>query len=290
MKRFLTLAVLFTLVVCVGAQDQQPAPEAPTIYTAFGDSLTVGVGAATGYPPRLQALLQSKGINAKVVNRGRSGETTGGGVGRLPGVLSADHPAYLLLMEGTNDVSLQVDDAGIIANLETMVNMGKAAGAKVLLAALPPRKDSLEPASQRLNAQITSLAARTGATLVDMEAKLSTDNMVDHVHFNDQGYQQMAEAWFSRLGGGGGGGGGCFVATAAYGDPHAAPVERFRSFRDHYLLATPGGRWAVGFYYRFGPGAARIVESSPALRIPVRRVLDRIDGWIVGLPEIRPLP
>ena len=220
------------LICCLaGAAFVAGAEEEPTVYTAFGDSLTVGEGASAGYPPRLNAMLNDQRGPSKVINRGRGGETTAGGLSRLPGVLASDKPKVLLLMEGTNDVTAGTSENATIGNLEAMVRLAQGAGVRVIIATLPPRGDMRQNASHRVSAGINELAGRTGVSLVDMEAAVSRSNLVDNVHFNNAGYQQMADAWFGRIGGGGGGGGGCFVATAVYGDAEAAEVLRLRRFR-----------------------------------------------------------
>lgn len=281
MTRMVFLFCCCTLLpMALGAQD------APTVYTAFGDSLTVGEGAAVGYPARLEAMLNDRRGPSRVVNRGRGGETTAGGLSRLPGVLAADKPKVLLLMEGTNDVSADVSESATIGNLEAMINLAKGAGVRVIIATLPPRGDSRQNPSRRVSAGINALAGRTGVSLADMEAAVSRSNLVDYLHFNDAGYQQMADAWFRRIGGGGGGGGGCFVATAVYGDPDAAEVRRLRRFRDLYLMPVRPGRRLVGAYYTLGPDAARVVERSPRTRDAVRDGLDILGSWIEPLPGV----
>ncbi|MGA7265599.1 MAG: GDSL-type esterase/lipase family protein, partial [Stellaceae bacterium] len=51
----------------------------------FGDSLTAGYGVPVGqaFPARLEGWLHARGIAARVVNAGVSGDTTAGGVARL---------------------------------------------------------------------------------------------------------------------------------------------------------------------------------------------------------------
>jgi acyl-CoA thioesterase-1 len=68
---------------------------------AFGDSLTVGVGAsyAESYPVVLTEL-----SGRKVINAGVSGETTTQGLQRLPGLLEQHEPELVLLLEGGNDI------------------------------------------------------------------------------------------------------------------------------------------------------------------------------------------
>lgn len=276
------------ICLCIGSSLAGGQEKEPRVYTAFGDSITAGVGASVGYPPRLEAMLTAERGASRVINRGRPGETTAQGLSRLPGVLAQDRPHVLLLMEGTNDVTEGVSQSATIGNLEAMVSLARDAGVRVIIATLPPRADGRRNASQSVSAGITAMAGRTGVTLVDMEAAVSQSNLVDHVHFNDAGYQEMAAAWFGRIGGGGGGGGGgmCFVATAVYGDPEAGEVRRLRRFRDLYMMPTRQGRFLVGSYYALGPDAAGVVKKSPRLQEAVREGLDAFGSWIEPLPGI----
>ena len=91
---------LWLLAGCGERLSLSPLPEDGVIL-AFGDSLTAGVGAKSGsaYPDALQAL-----TGRRVVNAGVSGETTAGGVARLPSVLEAVGPDLVMLMEGGNDI------------------------------------------------------------------------------------------------------------------------------------------------------------------------------------------
>lgn len=114
---------------------------------AFGDSITEGalpydernIG---GYPTRLERLLDRESRSVTVSNRGRGGETTGEGLSRLPSVL-AEGGDVLLLMEGTNDVTLiatgDLSAETSRANLSNMVSRGEQSGFTVVLGSIIPR-------------------------------------------------------------------------------------------------------------------------------------------------------
>src|SRR5262245_28310322 len=93
-----------------------PASNGPTSsadhprIVAFGDSLTagLGVGAAESYPAQLQQRLEDLGYHYRVVNAGVSGETTAGGVRRVPWVLKSQ-PAIVILELGANDGDRKTD-------------------------------------------------------------------------------------------------------------------------------------------------------------------------------------
>src|SRR6187401_2963094 len=68
---------------------------------AFGDSLFAGYGLedGQGYPDVLQAALRERGINARVIDAGVSGDTTAAGLQRIGFVLDAQQaPPELALV------------------------------------------------------------------------------------------------------------------------------------------------------------------------------------------------
>jgi acyl-CoA thioesterase I len=100
----------------------------------FGDSLTAGYGMAAtqAFPARLEAWLHERGIAARVVNAGVSGDTTAGGLARLDWAL-ADKPDLVILALGANDALRGIEPSAVRDNLDKMIGKIKAGGAKVLL-------------------------------------------------------------------------------------------------------------------------------------------------------------
>ena len=108
----------------------------------FGDSLSAGYGLHPdeGWVPLLQKRLQTQGYVTPVVNASVTGETTGGGVQRLPRALQLHKPWLVILELGANDGlrGLPVPEAH--ANLEKMIAATRESGAQVLLVGMrmPP--------------------------------------------------------------------------------------------------------------------------------------------------------
>ncbi|MBV8937682.1 MAG: arylesterase [Alphaproteobacteria bacterium] len=100
----------------------------------FGDSLTAGYGIAAqqAFPARLEAWLHERGIAARVVNAGVSGDTTAGGLARLDWAL-ADKPDLVILALGANDALRGIEPSAVHDNLDKMISKIRATGAKVLL-------------------------------------------------------------------------------------------------------------------------------------------------------------
>lgn len=104
----------------------------------LGDSLS----AAYGIPRERGwvALLQQKLTNFNVVNAGISGDTTDGGVARLPALLQKHQPAIVIIELGGNDGLRGFQIQRIRDNLAQMTQLSQRAGAKVLLVGMkiPP--------------------------------------------------------------------------------------------------------------------------------------------------------
>jgi acyl-CoA thioesterase-1 len=101
----------------------------------FGDSISAGYGInpERGWAALLQSKLKSEGYGDQVVNASVSGETTEGGLARLPRALALHHPGIVIIELGGNDGlrALPVDQ--MRANLAQMAALCAAAGARVLL-------------------------------------------------------------------------------------------------------------------------------------------------------------
>jgi acyl-CoA thioesterase-1 len=77
--------------------------------------------------------LRFQGYGYQVVNASESGETSGGGLERLPRALELHRPRLLILELGANDGLRALPAAELRGNLERMVRLARAAGARVLL-------------------------------------------------------------------------------------------------------------------------------------------------------------
>ncbi|HWF99971.1 MAG TPA: arylesterase [Steroidobacteraceae bacterium] len=108
----------------------------------FGDSLSAahGLRPEQGWVALLSARLKAQGYGYQVINASVSGETTTGGLARLPRELRLTRPGVLVLELGAND-ALQGLPLGLAQQrLASMIRLAEAARARVLLAGLliPP--------------------------------------------------------------------------------------------------------------------------------------------------------
>lgn len=93
---------------------------------AFGDSLFAGYNLAEeeGYPERLEAALRGRGINARVVDAGVSGDTSAAGRDRIDFVLEAqeEKPDLFILELGGNDLLRGIGPEETRANFDAMLS------------------------------------------------------------------------------------------------------------------------------------------------------------------------
>ncbi len=188
-------------------------------FIGFGDSITFGSmngpAMGTGYTPRLQSLLSDLFQEPLVANRGVPGEPTWEAVSRIHSVLDNELALYLLLMEGTNDVTtLNYSLDSTIFNLRQILKASLDRSLFPMISTIIPRaRDRWTPSAKartiELNTKIVNLATELKVFIVQNydsfisfpdsagghEALISGDNL----HPSDLGYQMMAETWYQKI-------------------------------------------------------------------------------------------
>ena len=158
----------FLLVAALAAGGEAPAADAGKTVLVLGDSISAAYGLQTenGEPGWVQLLRQRLGPRHRVVNASISGDTTVGGLTRLPRTLAVHKPDIVIIELGGNDGLRGYPVTSIRANLLAMTEAVLAAGAKPVLAGMrmPP---NLGPRYTRAFHELyTGIAADTGAALV----------------------------------------------------------------------------------------------------------------------------
>jgi acyl-CoA thioesterase-1 len=107
-----------------------------------GDSLSAeyGLTRGTGWVNLMSQQAAKESVKVKFVNASISGDTSSGGVSRLPQLLSAHKPHLLVVELGGNDALRGLSMNMTQQNLITMAREGKKSGAKVLIVGMqvPP--------------------------------------------------------------------------------------------------------------------------------------------------------
>ena len=108
----------------------------------LGDSISAGYGIqrGQGWVDLLAQRLAKTQPRHEVVNASISGDTTGGGLARLPDLLRRHQPALVLVELGGNDGLRGYPTTSIRANITTMVQLAQRAQARVVIVAMeiPP--------------------------------------------------------------------------------------------------------------------------------------------------------
>ena len=114
----------------------------PPVILVLGDSLSAGYGIdrAVGWVNLLQNRLVAQNHGHRVINASISGDTTAGGLARLPVALERFNPRIVIIELGGNDGlrGLGIDQTR--RNLSQMIDLAQAADCRVLLLGmmLPP--------------------------------------------------------------------------------------------------------------------------------------------------------
>jgi len=114
----------------------------PPVILVVGDSLSAGYGMALAesWPRLLQDRLKAQGLSHRVVNSSVTGDTTQGGLARLPGLLHRHQPEIAIIELGGKDGLRGLGIDATRENLSAMIAQSQAAGARVILTGiqLPP--------------------------------------------------------------------------------------------------------------------------------------------------------
>lgn len=165
-----------------------PLPAEGTIL-AFGDSLTLGVGAgkSESYP---RVLAQLSGM--RVINAGVSGEVTADGFTRLSGTIEQTMPDMLILLEGGNDIIRNLDPEVTKTNLASMIELAQNRGVEVVLIGVPAKRVLSDSAPFYAELAQEYQLVFDGNLIASLLRKRAYK--FDAIHFNQQGYRVMAEA------------------------------------------------------------------------------------------------
>lgn len=134
----------------------------------LGDSISAAFGLDTrqGWVSLLEQRLAAEGFAYQVVNASVSGDTSAGGLARLPTLLAEHRPQLVIVELGGNDGLRGQAPAQLQQNLAAMVQQSQKAGAKVLILGmqLPPNYGVRYTTA--FAAVFPQVANQTGAALV----------------------------------------------------------------------------------------------------------------------------
>ena len=159
----------------------------------LGDSISAGYGMNVddGWVNLMNQTLRQRELAYRMVNASISGETTVGGLRRLPDLLQEHAPSIVVIELGGNDGLRGYPTTKILDNLLTMTDLVKAAGAQpvIITMRIPP---NYGPRYTRAFEQVFADAAeQSKATLVPF---LFEELAVDAQMMQDDGIHPTAKA------------------------------------------------------------------------------------------------
>jgi lysophospholipase L1-like esterase len=204
----------------------------PVTVLSIGDSMTEGyIDGVVDHEHRftsiLERLLTGETPSSRVVNRGKSGQTSSEGAVTMSGYLFSDKPDIVTILYGTNDMLLEADGIPRVSPfncgeaLRFMVREARAEGVVPVLMTLVPvvlekyylRHDrelyekygGAEALRQRYDLTVRRIAGEEDVVLIDLEELLGPDLEVtlgdDGVHLSVAGHQMIGEELMETISG-----------------------------------------------------------------------------------------
>ncbi len=133
-----------------------------------GDSISAayGMDIRQGWVSLLEQRLQRQSATHQVINASVSGETTSGGLQRLPRLLRQHRPDLVVLELGGNDGLRGQPPALMQRNLERMVRLTQAGGGRVIVAGMRIPPNYGRAYTDAFAALFPAVARSTGSALV----------------------------------------------------------------------------------------------------------------------------
>lgn len=194
------LLLIFNLALTTGG-----AAERKTIFIV-GDSIAAGHGVdlEEAFPALLQERVNEKQLPYEVVNAGLSGDTTAGGVRRLPWLLRR-HMDVLVLELGGNDGLRGITPKETKANLEKMIDLAreKNPAVQIIVAGMQMPQNMGEDYTREYREVFPTVAREKQAKLIPFLLEgvggKTELNLPDRIHPNPAGHKIIAETVWKTL-------------------------------------------------------------------------------------------
>jgi acyl-CoA thioesterase-1 len=202
------LAMGLSAGLCL-AQNNPTAPQsnAPKVLI-LGDSLSAeyGLTRGTGWVEHMAQQAQRESVPVQWINASISGDTTSGGVTRLPSLLKLHQPQLVVIELGGNDALRGLSMNLTQANLLTMINASQTTGAKVLVIAMQVPPNYGANYLKQMSAAYEKVAKTTGAALNQQFLKGVADDpdplkwfQADRIHPNEKAQALMMKNVWPQL-------------------------------------------------------------------------------------------
>lgn len=203
----LLLAGIYFFVPSVQASETNTRALEKTVLIV-GDSLSAeyGLTRGTGWVDLMAQQAKKESIDVKWVNASISGDTTSGGVTRLPSLLKLHQPSLVVIELGGNDALRGLDMGMTQANLMSMVKASQSAGAKVLVIAMQVPPNYGANYLKQMSAAYEKVSQNSGAQLNLQFLKGVADDpdplkwfQADRIHPNEKAQPTMMRNVWPQL-------------------------------------------------------------------------------------------
>ena len=185
----------------------QTPSQAPKVLIV-GDSLSAeyGLTRGTGWVDHMAQQAQRESMPVQLINASISGDTTSGGVTRLPSLLKLHQPQVVIIELGGNDALRGLDMNLTQSNLLTMIKASQATGAKVLVIAMQVPPNYGANYLKQMSTAYEKVSKSTGAALNQQFLKGVADDpdplkwfQADRIHPNEKAQPLMMKNVWPQL-------------------------------------------------------------------------------------------
>jgi acyl-CoA thioesterase-1 len=182
-----------------------PAQADTRTILVVGDSLSAAFGfdINKGWVALLQQRLAEQRLDFRVVNASISGDTTAGGLARLPKLLAQHRPAIVILELGANDGLRGLSPEQMKHNISRMIAQAQAQGARVLLVGTEIPSNYGARYIERFRKAYRDVAAKAQVPLVPFLLEgVALDPafiQADRLHPNEKAQPRMLENVWGQL-------------------------------------------------------------------------------------------
>lgn len=192
-RRGLICALLCTILLSVTSI----AAAKGSVILVLGDSLSAeyGIQRNTGWVAKMQQVLNQSRPGTVIVNASISGDTTSGGLSRLPALIQQHQPGWVILELGANDGLRGLPITAIGQNLDKLIEISQRAKAKVLVVGMRIPPNYGQTYSEQFFQLFKISAERYKAPYVQFLLEGVIDHpewfQPDHIHPTEQAQETM---------------------------------------------------------------------------------------------------
>ena len=195
----------FIVIPLLIVLSQQTLGEDSKKLRILGDSISAGYGIRVDkqWTGILQRKLDSSGKNLRIINASSSGETTGGGLSRMPDLLKSYSPDYLLIELGGNDALRGYPVGKIKFNLIEICKMAAKQNVVIVLMQIRIPPNYGRRYIQAFESMYKEIAEEMEVQLVPfILEKIALDPslmLLDGIHPNEKGQPLIADEIYNWL-------------------------------------------------------------------------------------------